>query len=129
MATYECRGYCKKPELKTSSKGEYFKCTISVQQKRKDKTGTEVKENLYVNVVDFNPKDVPVEGEYIGVSGYVTISKWEANGKSGINIDLTAKNWEKLPQKDGGAKPWVGGTKAADLAPPSDPFALSPGKP
>ncbi len=129
MATFEARGFCNKPELKTSAKGkDYFRFTLAVQQKRKDKTGAEVKETLYVNCTDFDPKDVPADGEYVGVTGYITISKWAANGKDGINLDLSVKSYEKLEQK-GGADRKTSGTRTADAPPPSDPFKLSADKP
>ena len=128
MATFEARGYCNKPELKTSAKGvQYCKFTLAVQQKRRDKMGAEIVEKLYVNCTDFDPKNIPSDGEYLGVTGYITISKWAANGKDGINLDLSVKSYEKLEQK---AR--TGGSPVAaktDAAPPSDPFALSPGKP
>jgi hypothetical protein len=76
-------------------------------------------EKLYVNCTDFDPKSVPADGDYVGVKGYVTISKWVANGKDGINIDLSVKEYEKLEQKARAAP-----VKAKDDAPPSDPFAL-----
>ena len=128
MATIEARGYVNKLELKTSAGGtNYARFDLAVQQKRKDKDRKEIVEKLYFKVTDFDPKNLPAEGDYVGVTGYVTIFPWSANGKSGINIEVTAKSYEKLEQK---AR--TGGSPVAaktDAAPPSDPFALSPGKP
>ncbi len=130
MSTIEARGFVKRVEMKTSAKGsEYARFTLAVGQKRREKGGVDVKETLYFNCTDFDPRDVPAEGEYIGVTGYVTLSRWEGgkDGKGGINVDISVKSYEKLPQKDNGSR----GAPAAsgDAAPPSDPFALSPGKP
>lgn len=115
MATFEARGYANKVSVQTSSNGNPFcKFTLAVQQKRKDKTGQEVKEKLYVNCVSFDQEHFPSDGEYLGATGYVTIFPWSANGKTGINIDLKVNGVERLPQKEGFGK----------KAPPADPFAL-----
>lgn len=129
MATFEARGYVKKLEIKTSGAGkDRAQFDLAVAQKRKDKTGTEVKETLYVRCVDFDPKDLPAEGDYVGVTGYLTVESWAANGKNGTNLNVTVKSYEKLEQKAKTERP-AGAAKAADAPPPSDPFALSPGKP
>ena len=133
MATIEARGYVNKLEHRISSGGkEYVKFDLAVQQKRKEKGGNEVVEKLYFRCVDFDPKGAPADGEYVGVTGYVTLTKWEGGkeGKGGINIDVTVKSYEKLEQKarkDGGGGPGAAAGKAEP--PPEDPFALSPGKP
>ncbi len=128
MATLEARGYVNKLELKTSAGGtSYAKFDLAVQQKRKDKDKKEIVEKLYLRCTDFDPKNLPAEGDYVGVTGYVTIFPWAANGKSGINIEVSVKNYETLEQKSRSA---VGTAAAGKLAPPpEDPFALSPGKP
>ncbi len=129
MATFEARGYVKKLEIKTSAAGkDRAQFDFAVSQKRKDKTGVEVKETLYIRAVDFDPKDLPAEGDYVGITGYLTVSSWAANGKNGTNLDLTVKSYERLPQKDKADRPATA-AKSADAPPPSDPFALSPGKP
>ena len=127
MATIEARGYVNKREVKTSGAGkERVTFDLAVQQKRKDKTGTEVVEKIYLRCVDFDGKDAPPEGDYVGVTGYLTLTTWAANGKNGYNADVTVKSYEKLEQKSRAAGP----AAAAKLAPPpEDPFALSPGKP
>ncbi len=127
MATIEARGYVNKREVKVSGAGkERVQFDLAVQQKRKDKTGQEVVEKLYFRCVDFDGKEAPPEGDYVGVTGYLTISNWAANGKNGTNLDVTVKSYELLPQKARAA----GTAPAAKLAPPpEDPFALSPGKP
>ncbi len=127
MAVLEARGYVNKLELKTSAGGtSYAKFDLAVQQKRKDKDKKEIVEKLYLRCTDFDPKNLPAEGDYVGVTGYVTIFPWAANGKSGINIEVSVKDYEKLEQKARA----VGAPAASKLAPPpEDPFALSPGKP
>lgn len=128
MAVIEGRGYVNKLVVAQSAKGaNYAKFDLAVQQKRKDKAGGEVKETLYWRCCDFDPKDLPAEGDYVGVSGYVTLTKWDGgkSGLGGVNVEVTVKNYEKFTQKDNGSRKPV----AADTAPPSDPFALSPGKP
>ncbi len=126
MASIEARGFVNKLELKESAKGPYAKFDLAVQQKRKDKDKNEVKETLYFRCIDFNPTNLPAEGDYVGVTGYVTLTKWE----KGINVDVSVKSYEKLEQraKEPRTNGRTGGSKASD-APPSDPFALSPGKP
>ena len=118
MATFEARGYANKVTVAQSSGGkDYCKFTLSVQQKRKDRTGQELKEKLWVNCVTFDPENFPSEGEYIGATGYVTIFQWSANGKTGVSIDLKVNSVERLAQRDAKGK---GGTSAL----PADPFAL-----
>ncbi len=129
MATFEARGYAKKVEIKTSSAGkDRAQFDLAVQQKRKDKAGVEVKETLYVRCVDFDPKDVPAEGEYVGVTGYLTVTSWAANGKNGTNLDVTVKSYEKLAQKEQTDRP-ARVAKSADAPPPSDPFLIQKDKP
>lgn len=126
MATISARGFVNRLEMKESAKGPYAKFDLAVQQKRKDRDKNEVKETLYFRCVDFDPKDVPSEGDYVGVTGYVTLTKWEGgkDGKGGINVDVTVQSYEKLEQRgDRAAKPKAA-PKAAEEAPPSDPFAL-----
>ncbi len=113
MATIEARGYVNKLELKTGAKGQYAKFDLAVQQKRKDKDKNEIKETLYFRCVDFDPEDLPAEGDYVGVTGYVTLSKWD----KGINVDVTVNSYEKLEQRAKAPKP-------QDAPPPLDPFAL-----
>jgi hypothetical protein len=126
MATIEARGYVNKLEAKVSGSGATrYQFDLAVQQKRKDKSGTQIVEKLYLRCVDFDGKEVPAEGEYVGVTGYLTVTSWAANGKNGTNLDVTVKSYEKLPQKERAAA----APAAKDAAPPSDPFALSPGKP
>lgn len=124
MATLEIRGYVNKLELKESDKGPYAKFTLACLQKRKDRSGKDVAEKLWLNCVDFKCKDLPSEGDYVGISGYVTISQWSANDKSGINIDVTVQSYEKLEQREKKAK-----APKSDEPPPSDPFKMSPEKP
>lgn len=128
MAVLESRGYVNKLELKTSKGGkDYARFDLACQQKRKDKDGKEIVEKLYLRCTDFDPKNIPAEGDYVGVTGYVTIFPWAANGKNGINIEVSVKSYEKLEQRaKTGGKPVVA---SGDNAPPSDPFAISPGKP
>lgn len=128
MATFQARGYINKYETKTSAGGkEYAKYTLAVQQKRKDKSGAEVVEKLYINCVDFTGQEPPGlhvgdRGEktaYVDVTGYITISGWCKDGKGGANLDLTVKSYEAMEQKlPAGQAP-----KAA-AAPPADPFAI-----
>jgi hypothetical protein len=127
MATIEARGYVNKLERKESAKGPYVKFDLAVQQKRKDRTGTEVKETLYFKCIDFDPKEAPDDGEYVGVTGYVTLTKWDGgkDGKGGVNIDVTVKSYEKLAQREDTRKPKA---PTAD-APPADPFAIEKDKP
>ena len=127
MATLEARGYVNKRVVKVSAAGkERVTFDLAIQQKRKDKGGVEVVEKLYLRCVDFDGKDAPDEGDYVGVTGYVTISQWSANGKTGINVEVSVKSYERLVQK-----PRTGGTgfRPSLPPPPEDPFALSPGKP
>ena len=124
MATITARGFVNNLEMKESSKGPYAKFKLAVQQKRREKGGVEVKETLYFSCVDFDPKDVPAEGDYTGVSGYVTLTKWDGGkeGKGGVNVDVTVQSYEKLEQKARTAAPARAGKPDAG-APPSDPFA------
>jgi single-stranded DNA-binding protein len=126
MATLEARGFVKRREVKTSGSGsERVQFTLAVQQKRKDKDRKEIKETIYLQCVDFDGKDAPAEGEYVGVTGYLTLTTWEKGDKHGYNADVTVKSYEKLPQKESsGNAP----AAAKDAPPPSDPFALSPDK-
>jgi len=125
MASIEARGFVNKVTTKEYSKGSLVKFDLAVSQKRKDKTGQEVKETLYFHCVDFDGKDAPDEGEYIGVTGYLTLSTWQGgkDGKGGINVDVTVKSYEKLPQRDSGSRP-----AAKNDAIPNDPFALAGGE-
>ncbi len=130
MATIETRGYVNKLERKTSAGGkEYVKFTLAVQQKRKDKSGQEVKEKLYFTCVDFSGQAIPglhvgdrgEETAYVGVTGYITITGWAKDGKGGANLDVTVKSYEALEQSKGDAP----AAKAKADAPPEDPFALN----
>lgn len=121
MAKYEARGFVKRIETKTSgSGGQRVQFDLAVAQKvRKD--GVDVKDTLYVRCVDFKCENVPVEGEYVGVNGYLTITSWAKNGKNGVNADLNVQSYEKLPQKEGQPKL----APAANQAPPpADPWSL-----
>ncbi len=134
MATLEGRGFVNKLEVKQSAKGaNYAKFDLAVQQKYRGKDGVEVKETLYWRCADFDPKDLPAEGDYVGVTGYATFTKWDGGktGKGGVNVEVTVKSYEKLPQRDAATRQPATAPRAAsaDAAPPSDPFALSPGKP
>jgi hypothetical protein len=127
MAQIEARGFVKDVKLAESAKGPYAKFTLAVQQKRRDKDKNDIKETLYFKCVDFDPKDVPSEDEYVGVKGYVTLTRWGTDSKGGVNVDVTVQSYEKLPQKSGGGgKPTA---RKDDAAPPSDPFKLSQDKP
>ncbi len=97
MATIEARGFVNNLKLAESAKGPYAKFDLAVQQKRKDKDKTEIKETLYFKCVDFDPKDIPADGDYVGVTGYVTLTKWDGGktGKGGVNVDVTVKGYEK----------------------------------
>ncbi len=127
MATLEARGFVKKLELKESAKGPYAKFDLAVKQKRKGKDGQQVGgekgETLYFRCIDFDPKNVPADGDYVGVTGYVTLSTWTgAEGKAGLNVDVSVKSYEKFEQRPrDNAGPGAG---KADAAPPSDPFDL-----
>ena len=130
MATIEARGYVNKLEVKISAAGKSRTTfDLAVQQKRKDKTGTEVVDKLYFRCVDFDGQEAPAEGDYVGVTGYATITSWAANGKNGTNIDVTVKAYEKLAQKDRAERPTAAAGASKAAPPPEDPFALSPGKP
>ncbi len=123
MATIEGRGYVNKLTVSDGAK-TYAKFQLAVQQKYKDKDKNEVKETLYWNCVDFDCKELPSEGDYVGVTGYVTLKKWDGGktGKGGVNVDVTVKSYEKLEQRAKAAGS-PGASKATDAAPPSDPFA------
>ncbi len=121
MATLEARGYVNKLSIQEGGGKTYARFELAVQQKRKDKDKKEIKETLYFKCVDFDPKDLPSEGDYVGVTGYATITSWAANGKNGTNIEVTVKSYEKLEQRAKAAKPAA--AAASDVAPPSDPFA------
>ena len=127
MATLEARGFVNKREVKVSQDGkDRVTFDLSVQQKRRDKDRKEIVEKIYLRCVDFDGRDAPAEGEYVGVTGYLTITSWAVNGKNGYNADVTVKSYERLEQKTRtGSSP-----SAGKLAPPpEDPFALSPNKP
>ncbi len=123
MATLETRGYVNAPEVKTTSGGKtYCKFRLGTKQKRKV-DGAMVQENVSISCVDFSEGPFPAEGEYTGVTGYLTVSAWAKEGKNGYNLDLTVKSYEKiaqLPPRNGG----TGGSGGKSDAPPADPFAL-----
>jgi len=131
MATIEARGYVNKLSLHESSKGPYAKFELAVKQKRKGKDGQQVGgekgETLYFRCIDFDPKNIPADGDYVGVTGYVTLSKWDGgqSGQGGVNVDVSVKSYEKLEQRARAASPVAAG---GNNAPPADPFALSPEK-
>ena len=127
MATLETRGFVSKFEQKQSAAGkDYCKFVLSVQQKRKDKNGQEVKDKLYVQCVDFtgslppglHADDRGGQTAYVGVKGYLTVTSWAKDGKNGTNLDVTVTGYEALEQKESAAKP-------AAATPPADPFALN----
>ncbi len=128
MATLEARGFVNKLEVKEGNGKTYAKFDLAVQQKRKNKDKVEVKETLYIKCVDFDPKDLPADGDYVGVTGYLTVTSWSANGKNGTNLDVTVKSYEKLEQKARADNRTAPAKAAASDAPPSDPFALRPDK-
>lgn len=133
MATIEARGYVNKFERKTSAGGkEYCRFTLAVQQKRKDKSGQEVKEKVYLQCIDFSGNEPPGLHEeekgltaYVGVKGYLTVTNWAKDGKGGANLDVTVKEYEAIEQKSGGNGGAPAGKAADAHAPPSDPFANS----
>ncbi len=129
MAIYESRGYAKKVEIKTAAGTGAQRCQfdLAVSQKRKE-NGVEVKETIYIRCVDFKCENIPVDGEYLGVTGYLTLSPWAKNGKNGFNADLTVKSYEKLAQKEQTERP-ARVAKSADAPPPSDPFLIQKDKP
>ena len=131
MATIEARGYVNKLSKHEGPKGAYAKFDLAVKQKRKGRDGKlvggENGETLYFKCIDFNAKDLPSEGDYVGVTGYVTLSKWDGgqSGQGGVNVEVSVQSYEKLEQKARAARPGNGSPEA----PPNDPFALSPEKP
>ncbi len=130
MATLESRGYVNKLEIKEGNGKTYARFELAIQQKRKDKDRKEIVEKLYIRCVDFDPKDLPSEGDYVGVTGYLTVTSWAANGKNGTNLDVTVKSYEKLEQKPRADRPaGAAASKSVAAPPPEDPFALSPEKP
>lgn len=131
MATIEGRGFAGKIELKESAQGPYCRFRVAVQQKYKNKDKVEVKETIHWRCVSFKPECFPTDGEYMGVTGYVTLTKWDGgqSGKGGVNVEVNVQSVERLAQREGngaGGKPRAA---VAESAPPSDPFALSPEKP
>lgn len=128
MASIEGRGFAGKIELKESAKGPYCRFQLAVQQKYKNKDKVEVKETIYWRCVSFSEDCFPTDGEYMGVTGYVTLTKWDGgkSGQGGVNVEVTVKSAERLAQRKGDGP----ATRAlVDAPPPSDPFALSPEKP
>ncbi len=134
MATVETRGYVSRFEKKVSPGGkEYCRFTLASQQKRKEK-GVEVKERVYFTCVDFSGKEPPGlhpddrDGSltaYVGIKGYLTVTNWAKDGKGGSNLDVTVTEYESLDQKHAGGQ----SPQQASVAPPEDPFALTPGTP
>lgn len=131
MASIEGRGFAGKIEVKEGASGPYCRFQLAVQQKYKDKNKVEVKETLYWRCVSFKPECFPTDGEYMGVTGYVTLTKWDGgqSGKGGVNVDVTVQSVERLAQREGSGAGRKAASSASDAPPPSDPFALSPEKP
>lgn len=126
MATLEVRGYANQVTIKETAKGQMCKWTLGAKQKV-FKDGAKVDDKLYVSCVSFDTEQFPNEGEYLGITGYVTITQSDKlNNKTGkpfLNVEVSVKNVERLAQlgdKSGGSIV----AKKADAAPPSDPFAI-----
>ncbi len=129
MAEIQARGYVNKPETKMSKGGHaYNKFTLAVKQKRKGPDGVVIEEKIYLNCLDFSGGSCPDESSYTGVKGYLTVSTYDRNGKTGVNLDVTVKEYEELEQlaPKGKANGSSGGAKRGDGLPPADPFELKP---
>lgn len=136
MATIEARGYINRFEKKVSAGGkEFSKFTLSVQQKRKDKSGQMVTEKVYFTCVDFSGKEPPglhmsdrnELTAYVGLKGYLTVTNWVKDGKGGANLDVTVTEYQEQEQRAPAAV--AAPARVADDAPPSDPFAIKKDKP
>lgn len=135
MATIESRGYANKVTHGEGGGKAYVKFDLACKQKRKI-NGVLTEEKIYLRCIDFtSSSDAPVEGEYIGVTGYLTVfANLGKDGKAYANVDVSVKSYEKVAQlapRDGSTRAGVAGNAggagaSADAPPPSDPFALKP---
>lgn len=106
MAFIEVKGYVNKPKTAGSNK-KFAAFTLAERQMDRNKQPYKV----YYNVADFSTETPPEESSFVTVKGYLNIREYEKDGVKNKSLDITVKELEVAPPRDGG------GSKKAD-----DPF-------
>ncbi len=80
MASIEVKGYTTKAEVKESTKGKYFRCSLSEGQKQRDGSYKKV----WYNITSFKSPDGPADGSKVVIKGILSMK--ENNGKTYFDI-------------------------------------------
>jgi single-stranded DNA-binding protein len=115
MAEITVKGYCNKPEAKTSRGGsQYGTFTLSERQNNAKKGEEPQYTRNFYNVTVFG--DLPEDGSFVTVQGYLKFRKYTHNGQERVSYDLKANTIEVSEGSSSGPK------SQAASAPEKDPW-------